>query len=364
MFLSKIQVEDFRNLKSASLDLHPEVNLIYGDNGSGKTSLIESIHYLGFGRSFRTRRPKSVIQHGEAKFTVFGKLRQDVDSLAVGIGIQKYADQRTHIRIDGQDVERMSDMVKLCPVQLYTPQSTELLTGSPSIRRSFLDWGLFHVEHPYLGDYTRFKRALSQRNALLKTPHSGRIEHDFWTKEYVESGQLIEAHRRKHFELVSDYIHRYLKQFLITFDFDIQLYRGWDSTISLGESVEASYERDRKFGFTQSGPHKADLRLRSNKVPIVEVLSRGQLRLVSVALQLAQAHFLKDAVGISCLLLIDDLSAELDSHARKVFMQAVTSLGSQLMISAIDKADFGEFYQYDNKKVFHVEQGEVNEETN
>jgi DNA replication and repair protein RecF len=361
MFLEKIQVEDFRNLKSASLDLHPEINLIYGDNGSGKTSLIESIHYLGFGRSFRTRKPKSVIRYEEVMFTVYGKLQQENGTIP--IGIQKYTDQRTKIRVNGEDVERMSDMVKLCPMQLYTPQSTELLTGSPSVRRSFLDWGLFHVEHPYLSDYTRFKRALSQRNALLKSAQSGRIEYDFWTKEYVESGQLIDAHRRKHFEHVSEYIGRYLKQFLAIFDVDVQLYCGWDASQGLGESVESSLERDKKLGFTQSGPHKADIRFRSNKMPITEVLSRGQLRLASVALQLAQAHFLKDVAGISCLLLIDDLSAELDSKARSIFMQAVTNLGSQLVVSAIDKADFGEFYQYDNKKVFHVEQGEVNEET-
>lgn len=361
MFLEKIQVGDFRNLKSVSLELHPEINLIYGNNGSGKTSLIESIHYLGFGRSFRTRKPKSVIRYEEEMFTVYGRLRRDKSSIP--IGIQKYSDQRTKIRVNGEDVERMSDMVKLCPVQLYTPQSTELLTGSPSVRRSFLDWGLFHVEHPYLSDYTRFKRALSQRNALLKSPQSGRIEYDFWTNEYIESGLAIDTYRRKHFELVSEYINQYLSQFLSMFDIDIKLYCGWDSTLSLAESVEISGERDRKFGFTQSGPHKADLRFKSNKMPITEVLSRGQLRLASVALQLAQAHFLKDTAGITCLLLIDDLSAELDSAARNTFMRAVTNLGSQLVVSAIDKADFGEFYQYDNKKVFHVEQGEVNEET-
>jgi DNA replication and repair protein RecF len=361
MFLENIQVVGFRNLNSLSLDLHPEINLIYGDNGSGKTSLIESMHYLGFGRSFRTRKPKSVIKHEEPMFTVHGKLRQEGSSIPVGI--QKYRDQRTKIRVDGEDVERLSEMVKLCPMQLYTPQSTELLTGSPSVRRSFLDWGLFHVEHPFLSDYTRFKRALSQRNALLKSAQSGRIEYNFWTKEYVESGKLIDAHRRKHFDVVSDYIRRYLNQFLESFNIDIQLYSGWDSTLSLDESVEASGERDRKIGFTHNGPHKADVRLKNNRVPITEVLSRGQLRLASVALQLAQAHFLKDNAGISCLLLIDDLSAELDSNARSVFMQAVTNLESQLVVSAIDKTDFGEFYQYDNKKVFHVEQGEVNEET-
>jgi DNA replication and repair protein RecF len=361
MFLEKIQVENFRNLKSVSLELHPEINLIHGSNGSGKTSFIESIHYLGFGRSFRTRKPKSVICYEESMFTVHGRLRGESNS--VPIGLQKYSDQRTKIRVDGQDVERMSDMVKLCPMQLYTPQSTELLTGSPSIRRSFLDWGLFHVEHLYLGDYTRFKRALSQRNALLKSAQSGRIEHDFWTNEYIESGQLIDAHRQKHFQRVSAYIDRYLKQFLKAFDIDIQLYSGWDAAQSLRDSVVASTEKDRKFGFTQSGPHKADIRFKSNKMSITEVLSRGQLRLASVALQLAQAHFLRDVAGTNCLLLIDDLSAELDSKARSVFMKAVTQLGSQLIVSAIDKADFGEFYQYDNKKVFHVEQGEVNEET-
>ena len=150
MHLEKIQVEDFRNLKSVSVELHPELNLIYGDNGSGKTSFIESIHYLGFGRSFRTRKPKSVINLGQSVFTVYGQLNNDNSSIPVGIS--KYSDQRTKIRIDGKDIDRVSDMVKLCPMQLYTPQSTELLTGSPAFRRSYIDWGLFHVEQSFLTD--------------------------------------------------------------------------------------------------------------------------------------------------------------------------------------------------------------------
>ena len=361
MYLKKVQIEDFRNLKSVSVELHPQINLIYGDNGSGKTSFIESLHYLGFGRSFRTRKPKSVIQSGQSLFTVYGQLGEGDNFIP--IGISKYADQRTKIRVDGNDVDKVSDMVKLCPMQLYTPQSTELLTGSPSIRRSFLDWGLFHVEQSFLGDYTRFKRALTQRNALLKNAQSGRIENDFWTQEYVDSGKLIDIHRRQNFGRISDYINRYLKQFLSSYDINVDLYRGWDRNLNLEEAVSASESRDRKFGFTQSGPHKADIRFKVDKMPITEVLSRGQLRLASVALQLAQAQFLKDTKAANCIFLVDDLSAELDSKAREAFMQAIISLGSQLVISAIDKTDFGAFYQYENKKVFHVEQGEVNEET-
>ena len=146
MSLSRISVTGIRNLQPVTLNPSPRVNILYGDNGSGKTSLLEAIHLLGMARSFRSTRLTPVISHDQSNCTVFG-LVEMVNGQSSALGISRDRNGEARIRINGQSVRSATELAEALPLQLINPDSFRLLEGAPKLRRQFLDWGVFHVEH-------------------------------------------------------------------------------------------------------------------------------------------------------------------------------------------------------------------------
>jgi len=161
MTIRQISLTDFRNLSSTTLAFHPQYNLIVGDNGSGKTSLLESIHILCQGQSFKTKHLTQAVHNGKSNFLLFGQF----DHHKIGIS----RDQQNHkIRIDGHNTKKLSDLAKLNPVRIIDANCINLISGKPSHKREFIDWCLFHVEHDYPNLWIKHSHALKQKNALLK----------------------------------------------------------------------------------------------------------------------------------------------------------------------------------------------------
>ena len=177
MPLKRLTVTAVRNLHPVTLHPSPRINIISGDNGSGKTSLLEAIHILGLARSFRSTRLQPVIQHGQDACTVFAEMiLSNGTACAIGITRSKEADYQ--IRIDGQTVRSAAQLAETLPLQLINPDSFRLLEGAPKQRRQYLDWGVFHVEHQFLAVWQRKKKSLKQRNSLLRR---GRIQRSMLT---------------------------------------------------------------------------------------------------------------------------------------------------------------------------------------
>ncbi|MEP1448387.1 MAG: DNA replication/repair protein RecF [Paraglaciecola sp.] len=362
MKLEKLQIKHFRNIDDLSLAVHGNMNIFLGENGSGKSSILEALHYLGYARSFRTHKHKNVISHHKSGFTVFCSTIENKDKYQK-FGISRQTDDSCVVNINGQKSKRATDLASYLPIQIFTPQSSDLLLGAPKLRRRYLDWVLFHVEQSFNVDYQVFNRALRQLNALYKSK-SNNPDFDYWQALLCERGELITDNREK---LLNDHLKQFiyanLEVFLPEFSFEISYYRGWDKGHTLAESVTKHRSRDLKYGFLSVGPHKADLRIKTQGLSAHEVLSRGQLRMLVAGMQLAQTQYLHQQTSKSSIFLLDDVGAELDEEKRKVFITSLNTIDTQLFVTAIDIKQLDFLKHYNDKKVFHVEHGQVKEET-
>jgi len=361
MKLDKVQISHFRNINDLSLIAHDSLNIFLGENGSGKSSILEALHYLGFARSFRTQKHKNVISHEKQGFTVF------CSAVAEGgeyqkFGISRHIDDSCIVNINGQKSKRATDLASLLPIQIFTPQSSDLLLGAPKLRRRYLDWLLFHVEQSFNADFQVFTKSLKHLNALYKGNHSEQA-FTYWNEALCEKGESISNKRDLLLnEHLIQLINANLKDFLPEFCFEISYYRGWEKGSCLMEAIQKNRLRDKKNGFVSVGPHKADLRIKTQGVNAHEILSRGQLRMLVAGMQLAQTQYLHSQTAKTSIFLLDDVGAELDEEKRKVFISRLNTSDTQLFVTAIDIKQLEFLKNYNDKKVFHVEHGQVREE--
>lgn len=361
MKLDKVQISHFRNIDDLSLVAHGSLNVFLGENGSGKSSILEALHYLGYARSFRTHKHKNVISHEKQSFTVFCSTVAE-NGKQQKFGISRLANDSCIVNINGQKSKRATDLASNLPIQIFTPQSSDLLLGAPKLRRRYLDWVLFHVEQSFNLDFQVFNKSLKHLNALYKS-HQPDQSLSYWNDLLCEKGEAISLNRES---LLNDHliqlINANLKDFLPEFCFEISYYRGWEKGYTLADSILKNRSRDQKYGFLSVGPHKADLRIKTQGVNAYEILSRGQLRMLVAGMQLAQTQYLHAQTAKSSIFLLDDVGAELDEEKRKVFISRLNTSDTQLFVTAIDIKQLEFLENYTDKKVFHVEHGQVREE--
>jgi DNA replication and repair protein RecF len=362
MKLDLVQIHNFRNLEKVAFKPSHRLNFLIGDNGSGKSSLLEAIHYLGFARSFRTSKNRNVIQHEQQSFTVFCELVNDGQRSKLGLNRAK--DDSFSFSIDGIKSLKVAELVSRIPVQIFTPQSSDLLLGSPKLRRRYLDWLLFHVEHVFYSKANTYQKVVKQKNAILRKGSNIYADQSkYWEEQFIQLGEELSKFR---WELLDQslkpFILKNLQCFLPEFSFEISYYKGWEKDLSLSDSLQKNNEKDRRNGYTSVGPHKADLRINIDGVAAHEVLSRGQLRMLVAALQLAQTQYLFSINGKTSVFLLDDIGAELDALKREVFIDELLASNAQLFVTAIEKQQLGFIDKYNDKKMFHVEHGQVREE--
>ncbi|PYE30478.1 DNA replication and repair protein RecF [Idiomarina fontislapidosi] len=360
MRLNALKTNNFRNFKRFDLEPSPSANLIGGVNGSGKTSLIEAIYLLGFGRSFRPGGYKQLINHNESEFTVFCEALSDVGEV-VKLGVRRTSDGETQLRLNGDTVHRLSEIARHIPVQLFTPESVELILSGPSLRRQFMDWGVFHVEHSFYELWVAYTKSLKQRNHLLRSKGDPRQD-SFWRAQLARLGQDINELRTRYIQEIENFITKSATFFLPDVKLEVSLKQGWEQNSDLSEALEKHTERDRRYGHTSVGPHKADLKLLIDGIDAKLVLSRGQLKLLVASLKLAQAAHYNAKKDSSCIFLVDDITSELDEANQKKFITALEQLGCQSFITAIDSEPVARLFKQ-NPRMFHVEHGILKQQT-
>jgi len=356
VFLTQLDISKVRNLQSVGISCHSKANIIYGANGSGKTSLLEAIFLLGRGRSFKHRDLRLVINRQSDQLVVSAKVFKPASETTHQLGVMRTAKGDFEARCDGQSLQSATELAKELPIQLVDAHSFSLLEGGPLQRRQFLDWGVFHVEHGYSDLWRRFQKALKQRNQLLR---HGRIDEDslnVWTAELVPLNEQITERRKQYLAQLEQYIIPVVKRFGGLGAVNLEYSQGWSEGSQIAEIFDADRERDIATGTTSHGAHRADIRVFVDGVAAADRLSRGQSKLLVYALKLAQATHYQSVVGQSCVFLLDDLPAELDIDNRKDVLGYLDSLGCQYFVTGVDKQDFSHILE---GMVFHVEQGVV-----
>lgn len=351
MPIQEFSAQDFRCLANIELQADPGFNLIYGMNASGKTSILEALAYLGRGKSFRGASTSNLVRHGEREFVLFGRV--DDGGRASKVGVRNSADG-LEVRIDGSSGGGAAELAAALPLQIIDPNVHDLVAGAPEQRRRYLDWIAFHVEHGYLGSWRRFRRALKQRNAALKSGQAAATIRG-WNAEFVELAARVDAARRLALGAANDALEE-AGQDLLGSDVRFEYRPGWKEGSELLDSLEAGLDRDLQQGSTQSGPHRADLRLIYDDRQARRLVSRGQQKLLACAMILAAAETAQTALEKPLLLLLDDPAAELDDDSLGRLMARVGNLGSQVIATSLlaDEAIFG-----GRGAVFHVEHGNL-----
>jgi DNA replication and repair protein RecF len=335
VLIKSLNINNLRNLKSVDIDLHPELNFLVGDNGAGKTSVLESVVVLAKGRSFRSGQVGALIGPEGHHFRVVATTSQSNDRQQI-LGIERSRSE-WKARRNGEDVTQLSDLAAHLPLVLMEPNSHLLVSGPPEGRRRFLDWGVFHVEQEFLLLWRRYSRALKQRNAALRKQDPDVL--DSLDEVLSDLGEKIAVAREQQIDRLNPCLKEMVSKLSPELGkISIRYEKGWKGD-SLKSALIQNRGRDLDRCATGPGPHKSDLPVFQDKLPARDRLSRGEQKILSAALLLSQASLMSQT-GEKPVLLLDDLASEFD----QAHLAGVMAVGRQM-------------------QMFHVEHGRITSET-
>lgn len=363
IYIKNIHINSFRNIQESTVELTSGFNLFFGENAAGKTSFLESFYCLATGKSFRTHIIPTIINHEKERFLLTGTLVSS-DFENHFIAIERLRNGEKTIKLDYQTIKSIAPITKLIPMQVIGVDSYRFFSDGPKERRAFLDWGLFHVKHNFLTLWQQFNKVLKHRNAALKLKQS-KAEIALWNQQFVQLSEEMDQLRADYLlEFENIYIKTLLDLLPTQKDkISIRYKRGWPLKSSLNVLLETQFYRDFSCGYSQYGPHRADLQVYVADLPANEVLSQGQQKVAAYALHLAQGILLKTQTSQSSIYLIDDLPSELDKTKQLAVINILKQLNSQVIITSILKQDVLELAQEPNSQAFHVEHGIIQIDT-
>ena len=349
-----LKLHHFRGLEETTLHLGPSVNMWLGENGAGKTSVLESVALLSFGRSFVTSRNKSLIAFDQPELTVFSKVLRGTESHRMAVQITRGGERR--LRFDGAAARGQATLSRALPVLTIAPHIADLIVGTPGDRRRFMDWGAFHCTNGEAHVFAGLKRALLQRNTGLRSGTLADQDLASWDCQIAALGEQVDCWRSAFVAQIQPAFTRMSAALGLKLSLAIRYHRGWGEGSLLSE-LELSRDRDRKLRLTQLGPQRADIEFLCGKEKASEVLSRGQLKTANVALVLAQLEVARCA-GVEPVLCLDDPGAELDARFQASMWQQVLRSGCQVLATGIDEQRVGLSIDGSvDPRVFHVKHG-------
>lgn len=350
--LQSLSVRGLRVLSALELELGRGLNVFVGENGVGKTSILEALSLLSRGRSFRGGGAEVWIQHGAERLQLGATV--EVGGRLHRLGLERRR-QGVQVRVDGEAAGGLAALARWCPVLIFEPETHELISGAAEHRRSLLHWLMFHVEPVFAEQWKRFQRALQQRNAALRAECS-EAELDGWDDVLVDAAEAVGALEQAWLPQIRSAWLAAGGQLLphlgaAAFAFD----PGWEGA-DLGPSLRRLRGRDRALGYTTQGPHRSDWSLSFARAPRRESLSRGQQKLACIACLLGAARVYAEQQGEMPIFAIDDLFSELDqSHQRRV-LECLQAAELQLWVSGVESTPALSAWTAE-RRVFHVEPG-------
>lgn len=352
MAVALLRGENLRLYRTLQIEPHPKLNLIVGDNAAGKTSLLEALFVTSRGRSFRAQNLSELCGAVGPTWNSFIELRAEAGRTRIGIG---WTRDGVEMRLDEAKDARVSDVVRAAPLQLIDPLAHRLLDEGPAYRRSFVDWGVFHVEHAFLDIWRRYQRALKQRNKALREALSvNAIE--AWNEELASSGELLTQMREQHVAATSKSFAVWAKRLLGEGEVAAEWHRGWPEQETYRDTLARNLAQHQKMGTTVQGPHRAELKISLGEAKAKGRVSRGQQKMLIAAMVLAQAELLIGEGVMPPILLLDDFASELAPEFQARLAAALTAYRGQKFVTAFEvPAAFAGC----DAAMFHVEHGTV-----
>jgi DNA replication and repair protein RecF len=356
--ISTLSISSLRNIISTKIHPTAGVNVIYGANGSGKTSLLEAIFFLATARSFRSNKANTAIAYERDKFTLVANLISA--DMPLSLGIERDTKGSATMKLSGKVVNSISQLSQYLPVIVIDNQSFNLIDGSPSIRRKFINKGLFYHQPQFLKLWSKYSKILQQRNSLLKQRQHNNSLLEAWDQQLVALAEQIDNLSKDYLLEFTAIFKQTLSALLDIPEVELSYYSGWPHKKAYSKCLQDSLAQDRLRGFTSYGPHRGDIHVHIGGVEARDALSRGQKKLFVAALMLAQGKFLQQDLDKRSVFLVDDLAAELDEHNIQKLCDTLLAMDVQIFITAIEKDRYTRFLG-DNKTIeyFAIDQGAV-----
>jgi DNA replication and repair protein RecF len=348
--VAELRLDNLRCFATAVLEPSPGFNLFWGQNASGKTSVLEALYLLGRGTSFRAARSEVAIRHGADSLQLFAQLEAGGPTQRLGLEVSR-GDGLT-VRLDGRAGTR-AELAQGAPVQILDPASHDLVRGSPADRRQFMDWGVFHVERGFLESWQRYRRGLQQRNAALRLGFGPSAW--AWDDDLAAAGTEVDSHRRQALARLTVGAQRWASA-LLGAEIELSYQSGWLAGEELGTALAQARDRDLAMGSSQTGPHRADLKISFQERRARETVSRGQEKLLAASLLLAQVEDVAAALQRNVMLLVDEPAADLDSDHLGRLQAALCAVPAQVFVTALHPEALA---VPAGGRTFHVEHGEV-----
>jgi DNA replication and repair protein RecF len=377
VYIKNLELKNYRNYDHVKLEFDKNSILLVGNNGNGKTNLLESIHYLSTGRSHRTHIQDELIKWGADFSLIRARLGSEEKSKAYTIEIEIRKNNNIKIRINGVYQKKKSDFISILPSVIFSPDDLKIIKSGPGERRNFLDSILEKIYSDYYGLRLQYQKILLQRNGLLKSikgkPLNSHLDTiDAWNENLIKYGIQILEKRLELLNIIKGKFREYAGDFFKGTDADIEYLFSWDRIESSGNNnpgrrssgssnrkstvpepdklreiflkkLNDNFKRDLAFKSTTMGPHRDDLTMSFNGKDIRSFGSQGQQRIASISLKLCELYILKERLDTDPVLLLDDVLSELDIERRKKLVKVINESFQTLVtatnISYLDKLD-------------------------
>ena len=369
MILKKLSILNYKNIREATLELSPKMNCFIGQNGVGKTNVLDAVYYLSFCRSATNPIDSMVIRHDEPFCVIEGEyedetLKTEDDRLSISVGMKR--GQKKHFKRNKKEYKRLSEHIGLIPLVVVAPSDTLLIEGGSEERRHLMDIVISQYDRSYIDALTRYNNAHQQRNTLLKmedqTPDPMLM--DLWEEQMAEAGELLYAKRHAFVEELTPVFQEYYQQISegreqVGLQYVSHCQRG-----PLLEVIRRDRAKDLAVGYSLHGVHRDDLVFTLGGHPMRREGSQGQNKTYVIALKLAQFEFLKrTASNTTPLLLLDDIFDKLDSSRVEQIVRLVSSDNfGQIFITDTNRDHLDQILSTSalDYKIFHVDNGEIN----
>ena len=346
MLIEELKLKNFRNYRELALCPHPGVNLFFGRNGSGKTNLLEAIHYCSLGRSHRISNDANAVKNGEAFASSSVSIQNALGRREISVRFHPDEAQKKTILIDRKKITRFSDMMGCLRCVIFSPEDLGLIKEGPSLRRRYLDMMISQVSRGYFIALQQYKAGMDQRNAVIRNMRMNAAGDLSILSAFEEAmaapAAVIIRERRRVISLLSDIA---LDTYRRISDTDETFCLSYHSSVKEETEIEETLcrlfrenrEDDIRMGFTSVGPHRDDLSLTLNKNQMKQFASQGQIRTAALSMKLSQMQILRDLSGEEPVLLLDDVMSELDRKRRACLIGEISSF--QTFITCADRDD-------------------------
>ena len=336
MYIKETELVNFRNYEKAELKFHRKVNIFTGNNAQGKTNLLEAVYISAFGRSFRFGNDNEMIKLGENLCRVKTLAERDDRETSVEIAIGK---KEKGVKINGVKIKKTAELLENILIVVFSPEDLKIIKGEPDKRRSFMDRELSQIRPSYYSDLASYRKALMQRNALLKEKRAKKQDFDVWDLGLSEYGTRVIQKRKDFIEKIkriSEKTHKSITDGKENLDiiYDASVYAGENTKEAFLFKLKENLSTDILRGNTEAGPHRDDLKISINGLDIRKFGSQGQQRTAALSLKLAELALIKEETGEEAILLLDDVLSELDSDRQKYLIKTLRDV--QLFITATE----------------------------